>query len=364
MAGLWADHYGNYYNTADLLQGAYAETGQFALSTANPPRVGGTHLRGSAGGGVCRRTLTAAKTVAGLASRNYVNNLPHLEPAGNPAAGCVLRSWRNGANGVQLTVILGTDGSLVVYNGEPNPHSASGGWASMFLYRSTQCIFPQTYHHIEDRITVNGSTGNYELRVDGRQKINLGGISTDRQGTGDVSQVGWYIFDDNGSGIGVTMDVTDVHAWDDLAGEGPVDFVGNAAVIRRVPNADTADADWTLSTGSSGFPLLTDKSDATYIQAASIGQKSGFLATALPSGTTGIVYQQLNFKGEKTDGADCDVAPGFKSSGLETELAGQAMTMGSNIWRWGIVGTDPDTSGAPWSEASCNASECTLTRTL
>jgi hypothetical protein len=368
MAALWADHFGQYYNNADMLQGCWAEVDNgWALSTANPPRAGATHLRAALNtNGFMRRTLLAPKTVAGLATRSYLDQLPVEEPeTNNWPAGVFIRSWRNGVNNTQLWTVIGTDGAISIYTGTVwDGVSFGGNWAAARLYRSLPCILPKVYHHIEDRITVGaGSGGNYELRVDGVTRINVGGINTDPRGTGDVSQLAFGPAYALGSHNPlVTLDVADVHAWDDLAGEGPVDFVGNCAVLQRLLNQDTADADWAITGGATAFGVLIDKNAATYIQAGSIGQKTGCLAAAAPVGTI-PVYQQLSFRGLKTDGSDCDVAPGFKVSGAEAELPGQPMQMGE-VWHWGIQATDPATSGAPFSEAEMNATEFTFTRTL
>jgi hypothetical protein len=367
MAGLWADHFGQYYNTADMLQGAWAQVDSgWGISTANPPRAGASHMRQALhGNGIMRRVLGAPKTVAGWATRVYLNQLPVCEPETfGWAAGMFVRAWRNAVNNTQLYVVIGTDGAMAVYSGSAWDGGGDGGsWAPNRIYRSLPCFYPQTYHHIEDRITVNGSTGNYELRVDGVTRVNIGGIDTDPRGTGDVSQVAIGAMYALGShDPEIQTDLADLHAWDSLEGEGPVDFVGNAAVLQRLLNQDTADADWSITGGATAYGVLIDKNASTYIQAASIGQKTGCKAASAPTGTI-PVYQQLSFRGIKTDGSDCNVAPGFKVSGVEVEQLGQPMQMGE-VWHWGIQSTDPSTSGAPFSEAAMNATEFTFTRTL
>jgi hypothetical protein len=361
MAGLWCDHFGQYASSAELLDGVYAENG-WALSTANPPRAGASHLRSSGGSQspYLRRVFGAAKSAAGVAYRFYVPNLPTVEANYLFAFPCIKLFWfLDAAAGCQICVVLGTDGSLVVYRGFYFSDRLNGG-AGTLISRSDPCLQARAYNHIEARCYPADSGGTFEVRVNGVTKYNYVG---DTLATGLVEVSQWGIGGACGLSGVAYMDIADLHAWDTEAGEGPVDFVGNAGVMRRKLNQDTAVADWALSTGASGYPLLVDKDDATYIEAAATGLKSAFLGEDLPAGTEGIVYQQASWRGLKTDASDCDVQPAF-ISGAEVGTADAQPMTPAETWRWAIIGSDPDSSGAPWTEAAANASAVQFERTL
>lgn len=374
MAGLWAEDFYRYPSTANMLLGAWAQIDAgWALSSANPPRPGGKHMRlttGDGGDQLVRRTLVAAKTTAGLATRFYCSALPtcELETPNNSAhyCGIVLRMWRDPVNGTQVVLALGTDGALQAYSGDQGAGGSAGWTAAKIGVRSAQCFYPQTYHHIEDKIHVDGSTGTYEVRVDGVTRINVSGVNTNPTGQASVSQVALgYHGGDVGVGVGgILVDLADTHAWDTDAGNpGPTDFVGNAGCLNRQLTADTATADFALSTGATGYTLLKDASTTTYISSGTVNDKSAFSLAALDANVTGIVYQQPNYFAEKTDVSDCNITPGFKGSGAEEGYGAESIMNAGWAWKWAIVDQDPHT-GAAWTAAGANGASVLFKRTL
>lgn len=359
MATLDADHFQQYLNSADLVAGGiYAENNGWAISTANPPRAGGSHLRASSGGGVprLRRVFGAPKTAgAGVGYRFYCAHLPTEEYADLGLASTWLLGWLDASANGQMLVMLGTDGGLLLYSGFNYGSPMAGG--ATLVKRVNPCITPGAYNQIEG-FCAPGSSGSAEVRVNGATVLNWTG-NTNPSGAGEVSQI--FVQHDYIGGVG-TFDLADFHMWDTLAGEGATDFVGNVGVLRRELSADTATAGWSKSTGVSGYPLLTDKSDGSYVEADSTTLKSAFAAGALPGGTTGIVAQVAKFRGLKTDGADCSVAASIISGSSETTINGQALTT-AETWRLQVSGKDPATS-APWTVSGANASTPAITRTL
>lgn len=371
----WLEDFVKYPDISSMVLGAWSEVDSgWSVSNANPPRAGAKHLRSNAANNsLIRRTIGGAKLTQGLATRWYFKALPvsEFETPNNNAhcGGWALRSWRDGVNSTILTLGLGTDGALQAYLGDQNG-GGSAGWAAHRLgSRSVQCIFPKTYHHIEDRLHVDGSSGTYEVRVDGVTRINVSGVNTDYLGTTNIAQVAMgavtaALFGLSvGFGSDFVPDLADVHAWDTAVGAGATDFCGNVGCLNQQLNADTATADFAKSSGGVGYSLLQDASTSTYISSSTVGDKSAFGLAGLPGSTAGIIVRQVNYFAEKTDVSDCNLTPGFLGSGSEEGYGAESIMNAGYAWKWGLVDTDPHTS-SPWTVTGANASKALFKRTL
>lgn len=351
MSGLWCEHFQQYANVGQLLDGVFAQNDGYAFDTSAPPRAGATYLSCTSVEPLrLRRVFGAPKAGAGFGYRMFVAKLPDFDDRNT---GCHIATFLSAGGLGQIAAYLGSDGSIIVARG---PIGAANSGNGTQIGRSSPCITARTWQHIEAKIVPDPTAGTFEIRVNGVTVFNYTG-NTDPNATAEVSQM--LIQSPAGANY---FGIADLHAWDTTSGNGPSDFAGNVGVLRRTLNADTATADWALSTGSTGYALLIDKSDASYVEADTTTLKSAFGAASLPAGVTGILYQQVSFRGQKTDAADCDVAPSMKSSSAETTVTGQAMTE-FETWRWGIFGLDPNTSSA-WTLANANASKAAITRTL
>lgn len=351
MAGLWCEHLKNYASAAELTQGVFASVGLWSIedSVIAPPRPGAKYLYNGNDATGLRRIFGAPKAGAGYGMRFYIDHLPGSDATSAGGSG---PSWAFLSAGglTQMVTFLGSDGGLIICRG---PWTVFGGGFTI-LYRTDPVITARSWQFMEFRHVPDPVSGSYEVRVDGVTVANITG-NTDPIGTAETSQVQIYKANFN------PMGVSDLFAWD-TSGEAPTDFVGNSAVSRRAPNADTAAADWTKSTGSTGYPLLIDQSDATYVESNAVAQKSAFGAAALDASATGIVFQQVAFRALKTDAGDCNVAASFVSGVSETGVVGRPLTL-SDTWRWSCFGLDPATS-SPWTRSGANASKPALTRTV
>lgn len=364
MAGLWCESFQVYPSIANMLEGAWAQIdGGWALSTANPPE-GGQNLRwNSAGGGNLRRILGASKASCGLAYRLYVPNLPNYEgtPFEYPSDGCMLAVFSDAANIPSTSVVLGTDGALVAYSSYNGGLGIGVRRQGALLQRSQPCVIPGAYNHLEFFQSPLNSGGGIEARVNGVTRLNFSG-NCNGISSNQVAQI--TLCPASGQGVNF-WDVSDMHAWDTLAGQGPQWFVGNAAVLTRPLDADSSPEEWQPSaSGGPTYLLLQDNNDGTYISTPTVGAEESFMGAAFPSDVIGVVYQQVNFRGYKTGAGDCDVTPGIISGGILADAAQAAIFTPQPTWYWGIIADDPATSGAPFSVPAANASKLALTRTL
>ena len=122
----------------------------------------------------------------------------------------------------------------------------------------------------------------------------------------------------------------------------------------------------TVVGGAHGYTVLGDGSDATYIEAANIGQRSEFLAEALPSEVTGVVSQQVTFRAAKSNLGDCNATPYVATPGVSPETADfgtEAVMSAGQQWFWSDFATEP-TTGMPFTPPEVAADRIGFERTL
>lgn len=356
MGAQWCESFQVYPSVANMLQGVWSQIdADWTISTVKPASgVQGMHCSGVLSAWpAMRRIFREAVVTAGVAFRFWVSNLPTNEGA---VGAMMLSTFLDVAANVQVSFVLGTNGAIVCYGGGDYQAGAGNLNHATLLTRSNPCIIPAAYNHIECKVSP-GNPGTIECRVNGVTVINFVG---DTLGHNEVGQ--WAVGGAATVNGVADMYYGDLHAWDTLATPGPQDFVGNSSVRTRAFNADTATAGWTLSSGSVGYVLLSDNSDATYIEADTVGLESAFKAGNFDADVVAVVYQQANFRGLKLDAGDCDITPGFVSSGVTAAGTVAIMTPGET-WFSSVSATDPAT-GVPWTITGAQAAAVEFTRTL
>lgn len=357
MANRWCDGFGRYGgNDAYLLNGssgqAWAEDfGAWTLSTANP-RTGTYHMR-TANSGILRRVFGAALDEALVGFAVYFDQLPEQEfSPGAVMEGCALASFRDAANIVQLTIALGTDGGLVAYRGgQPGGGGVFG--SAVLLDRSAPIIGAGAYQHVEIYAKAgNGTDGALEIRVDEVTKLNLTGIDTISTANVEFSQVA---FDVRGN-LGYTWDLADVYCNDTTADGSACDtFIGDCKSGWLPVNGDTAQADFVLSTGASGYALLDDipPDDADYISTGSATAQSNFAVANGPGNLSEILTTRPAIRAMKDDAGTCTVAPSMISNGDKATVSDQPITTAFAYYDSNVP-ISPDT-GVPWTPSEINA---------
>jgi hypothetical protein len=376
MANRWCDGFGRYGgNVAYMLNGssgqAWAQVdtsgGGWALSSAHP-RTGNWHLRMTDGIAEpqARRVFGDPLTEAFFGNAFYFSQLPQNEVApGGSGVGFWLASFRDEANGYQLGACLGTDGAVAVYRVAFGP----GGWANgdftgVLLGRSAPCVGAGAYQHFEHYVKVGNSGGAYELRVDEVTVLNLTGIDTDNGG-GEVSQV--VVGRSGGAAFGNTaqyVDMADCFVNDTVDdGSGCSTFVGDVKSGLVMVNANTAQADFALSAGSSGYALLngTPPDDSTYISTAATTAESDFGLADGPANLTEILTCRPFIRAMKNDAGTCTVAPSMKTGSSKAVVSGQPITTAFAYYDSNVP-NDPAT-GVPWTLTGLNAALEVVERT-
>lgn len=293
----WMDgfeHFGT--DEAHMLEGvgggaAWSEVGpsQWSLSTANPA-TGTYHIRMgnfSSGAQIVRRPFGTDSQVSALGYRFNVSDLPSTE-----VNALVMADFRDVSNGAHNKIIMGTEGSVVAIRGGSMGSGAVGGTV---IDRSDPCIAAGGYHHFEVKTKIDNSVGYIEVRVNEVTVLNLTGIDTQNTANAASAQIAFGRAGPDWAGdTGSTFDVDDCFTWDDDSGDAEntiVDFIGDKGCYYLPVDADTAEADWTKSTGVTGYTLLDelDPNDADYIADTTGAARSIFSVAALPGNVAEVI---------------------------------------------------------------------------
>lgn len=366
MANRWCDGFGRYgTDEAKMLNGssgqAWAEVGTpvFSLETANP-RTGSYHLRmrsGDTGSAIARRVFGAPLTEVWLGRAVYCHALPseeHIFSGGglpdDSNKGTCLFSLRDQSNNGQIGIWLGTDGAI-----EARRYQT-------FLGRSLPVIGAGAYQYIELYAKASNTVGAIEIRVDEVTVLNLTGIDTVNSANVEFSQDGFGHGALNaGSPI---IDFADFYCNDNVADGSACDnFLGDVKSGCLMVNADTAQADFTLSSGVSGYALLDEvgPNDGDYIDTAASTAESDFELQGGPANLSEILTVRPFVRAMKDDAGTCTIAPNVKSSGVKGTVSDQPVTTAFAYYDSNIP-VDPNTS-VPFTPSGLNALQHVVERT-
>lgn len=362
MANKWCDGFGRYGGTeAHMLNGAsnqaWADVGaDFSLLTTNP-RTGTWHLRMVHGSqpSRMRRVFGEPLTEVFFGIAIYCHTLPVKESHGTTNGGLdgtEIASFRDIANAVQIRVLLGTDGGLEVRRG------------TTVLGRSLPIIGAGAYQHIEIYAKADNTVGAIEIRVDEVTRLNLTGIDTVSTANVEFSQVAFGHEQNSDAGSFPTIDWADAFVNDTAADDSGCDtWIGDCKSGVLMVNADTAQADFTKSTGTVGYSLLneTPANDADYIETTSSTAESDFGLADGPASLSEILTVRPFVRAMKDDAGTCTIAPNMKSDGTKGTVDSQPITTAFAYYDSNVP-VDPDT-GVPWTPSGLNAAQHVVERT-
>ncbi len=210
------------------------------------------------------------------------------------------------------------------------------------------------WNHLEYYLKVDNSTGAYDFRVNGNSVSSDSGIDTRSGASSDIVQL--YM-------VNPTSSSGDGHAFTDLIvvnGSGSVNnsFTGQSKFVYMLkPNGDTADEDWTLSTGADSYALIDEVSRNTtdYIESSTAAEKTlcDYEATG---GETGIMAVSLSANAALDTGTTTETLKQIiKENVTEGDGATQSVTASASQEVFDdIFETNPDT-GSAWTASELDA---------
>jgi hypothetical protein len=210
-------------------------------------------------------------------------------------------------------------------------------------------LVPSTWHHIELKVTIHGSTGTFELRVNEVVQFALTGQNTQGQVSGGITGVrlggssanydDWYILDTTGATA--------------------ADFLGDTRITTIRPTADSS-VQFTRSAGATNFSCVDDTTvDAVdYVSSSTVGHRDVYDLTDL-TGTPAVYAVMPTAWALKTDAGTRGIKVGIKTSGgTEVQTADTALTTTTNPYSLAVQNTTP--AAAAWTYTAVNAIQLTL----
>ena len=248
--------------------------------------------------------------------------------------------------GVCFRLVLVSNGTLYLYDSNNSLVAQSSVWPS---------ILDNTWHYLEVWATIDNS-GHALVKVDG---VTVLDEDLDTQnGTTNVDAVQIYS----------ASDVSDKGTcWDDIvlmdaAGTRLNALIGDSRIDTLVPDADTAQEDFTCSSGSDSFALLDDTipgdhdGDTSFIYSTTAGHKTRCELEAVSIAALAVHAIALVSVMKMTTGGHTVVAHGtIRSNGTDEDGTSRTLTVSYVPYR-DIWELDPDGDVA-WTEASVSALE-------
>lgn len=347
----WFDGFEQYGSATHMLEGvgggaAWSQIeNTWALSTTNPATQT-YHLRltdTSSPPSRLRRIFGTANQVVGFGYRFAVDDLPNTEGSISEER-LVMANFKDVSNGAHCMIGMGTDGSVVAYRADGTT-----------LGRSEPCIAAGGYHHFEAKVKIDNSTGYIEVRINEVTVLNLTGIDTQSTANASAAQVevGLYGSVTSGSvGFGF-MDLDDAFAWDDIntdAENTVVDFIGDKGCYWLPVNADTAEADFTKSTGVTGYTLLDEvpPSGTDYIADTTGAARSVFGVAALPGNVAEVIAIMPVIYARKEESGSVSLRGGVVVDASESYTPTNSPSTDYAYMEPGPKTIDPDT-GVAWA---------------
>ncbi len=375
---LWEDgfdHYGT--DEGNMLDGSYASAtsdGSTGLTSARAAT--GTHSFYTGSGGGFRKVLPSSKTAVGAMGRFYFAALPNDAPNSHQ----IFIFHGSPANISHIACSVGTNGELIFIRGENHTAPSAG----TVIATTDPLIVASAWNHVEVQVGLSNTLGWIRVAVNGVHRYAATGLDTLATTEGGGSAIhsigsGWDYYYSTQWTDGVPFYIDDIIYYD-LTGDPAVDtdfcptldaitgiptsYIGELQVWLLMATADTAEADWAKSTGSSGFALIdeTNPNDADYIYSTADTDLSEFDFADLPEEITYIRGVSVHSRLSKSDAGAAFYRVGFKSVAATSDAAERPMTVEPTYWH-DQVNVDPNSS-ARWTRASLNAAKLRVRRTV
>jgi hypothetical protein len=199
------------------------------------------------------------------------------------------------------------------------------------------------YQYVEVELVRHASAGSVNIYVNGGLVASASGVNTGANDVAGIMLAGMQSSNSN---------------WDDFYVNNTSTRTGELKIDTLSPTADTAQKDFTASTGSDNYAMVDElpvNADTDYVTADINGNADLYTIGSLSGSPASIVAAQVRVVAKKTDTAYRSLKPKLKSS--STVHDGSAVVLGTS---YGLVDmileTDPNTSSA-WTATNINAAE-------
>lgn len=232
------------------------------------------------------------------------------------------------------------DGSISVYR---MTNSTTG---TLLGTTAAGIILSNVWHFVEFSGTISTTVGTVVMKVDGTTVLNLSAQNT--QGYATTASWDGIIIGSAGVNAGQTSYIDDMYVLDSATS------LGERRIETIRPNADTAQKDFTPSSGANNYSRVSDAvvNSATYVQSSTLNQSDLYDNVDLTGIPTTIDYVQVTAFASKTDAGTRSIKLIADLGGTQT-LSGDLALTGSIVkYAFGMT-TKP--GGGSWTASDVNS---------
>ena len=254
----------------------------------------------------------------------------------------------------QLALRVGTSGEISIGRASG---TVSDGLGTVLGTTASNLVTLNTWCYIEMEFVISDSVGSINLYVNGTNVLSLSNVDTKANAT--LSTVNTLYLGDTSStsGRGVCL-------YDDIYVTDTPTRLGEQRIETLYPSADTAQLQWTPSTGSNNYGTVDETlmSNTDYVSAGTVSNYDLYDFTNLSSTPTSISAITINALAQKDNAGTRAIALPVKSSSTTSDGANNYLAAGWTVLNR-IIETDPNTSTA-WTASSVNALQAGIKVTI
>ena len=244
-----------------------------------------------------------------------------------------------------------SNNSIVAYRGDP----ASGNLGSPSgtqIAATAAGTLDGNWHFIEVFATINATTGQLIVKVDGVQVINFTGNTKNGGTSTNIDAIrfrtGKYLNTPNSP-----ISIDDLYVCD-ATGATNNTFLGDVRVQSMVPNAAGSSTQLTPTGSANNYANAGDApyNDATYNSSSTVGQRDTYALSDLVVGTTTVLATQSVAHMQKSDAGTANAKVALKSGASVYYDTTQSLGTSPAAYTH-LRETDPATSAA-WTVGNAN----------
>lgn len=245
----------------------------------------------------------------------------------------------------QLSFRVGTSGEISIGRAGGG---ISGGFGTALGTTANGVVTLNTWVYVEIEFVISDSVGVVNLYVNGQSLLTLSGIDTKANAT--LSTVTTIYLGDNTStsGKGACL-------YDDIYITDTATRLGEQKIETLYPTADTAQLQWTPSTGSNNYGTVDETlmSTTDYVSSSTVNNYDLYDFGNLSSTANTISAVVISSLVQKDNVGTRAIATTVKSGSSTTDSGNTYLGIGWTMAQR-ILATDPNTSAA-WTTSGVNA---------
>jgi hypothetical protein len=254
--------------------------------------------------------------------------------------------FQDASNNDQLTLNVNSSGNIEVKRG------------TTILATSTNIIYVNNWDYIAVDVGFDNTTGYIQVWINGVKDIDISNIDTQNTALSGCSR------------LALTSEKTLQIYFDDFyiadnTGSLNNTIIPEAKVIPLIPSADTAQKDFTASTGSDNYAMVdevTPDGDTTNVNASTNNAKDIYELSDLPAGTSDVYGVSTIVYARKDDTGVAYLNYGIKSGSTESFSLNNLLST-SYVHFIKFDETDPNTS-SQWTYSTVNSLQCGISVSL